>query len=90
MRIEAVGGLGADAPKIGVADRDFGERDLAAHAEFVPLLEERGQIVGGDAADHDVGLGGADLEDERGIVGGVDGHFVRADHLAAIGRGCSR
>src|SRR6185312_15004600 len=65
------------------ADGDLDERDLALHAELVPLLEEGGQVAGRQAADHDVRLGLADLQDEGAEVGGVERHFVDAHFRAA-------
>ncbi len=60
------------------------ERDLALHAELVPLLQEGGQISRRQAADHHVRLGGADLQDEGAEIGGVQRHLVRS-HLGSAG-----
>jgi hypothetical protein len=54
---------GPDRPEIGVPNCDLREGDLLEQAELLPLLEEIGEVARGEAADDEIRLGLADLED---------------------------
>src|SRR5580658_2325702 len=68
--------LRPDRPYVGVADGDLADRDLALHADLVPLLQEGGKIAGRHAAQNNIRLRLADLQDERAVVRRVERYTV--------------
>ncbi len=77
-REQTVRSFRTHAPEIRGADGNFRKRNLALHAQFVPLFQKRGDIVARHPAHNDVRFGGTDLENKGAVVSRVDWHLVGA------------